>query len=96
MSHALITLLFLLFAIVMFMTEKIPLGLASMIVCIGLIVTGVLDVKTAFSGFIDSNMILFVTIFIVSGALFETRIANEIGGLVTRFSRTENIVKIAL
>ncbi len=96
MSHALITLLFLLFAIVMFMTEKIPLGLASMIVCIGLIVTGVLDVKTAFSGFIDSNVILFVAMFIVGGALFETGMANKIGGLVTRFSRTEKGLIVAI
>lgn len=51
MSHATITLLFLLFAIIMFMWEKIPLGLTSMIVCVGLVVTGVLDWKTAFMGF---------------------------------------------
>ncbi|MGP1589444.1 MAG: SLC13 family permease [Oribacterium sp.] len=96
MSPALITLLFLLFAIVMFVTEKLPLGLTSMIVCIGLIVTGVLDVKTAFSGFIDSNVILFVAMFIVGGALFETGMANEIGGLVTRFSKTEKGLIIAI
>ena len=48
MSPAAITLLFLAFAIVMFVTEKIPLGLTSMIVCVGLVLTGVLDVKTAF------------------------------------------------
>ena len=60
MSAATITLLFLLFAVVMFVFEKIPLGVTSMIVCIGLVVTGVLDIKTAFAGFIDSNVILFV------------------------------------
>ena len=43
MSQITITLLFLLFAIVMFMWEKIPLGLTSMIVCVGLVVTGVLE-----------------------------------------------------
>ena len=82
MSPAIITLLFLLFAIVMFVTEKIPLGLTSMIVAVGLCVTGVLDLKTAFSGFIDSNVILFVAMFIVGGALFETGMANEIGGYI--------------
>ena len=50
MSAATITLLFLLFAVVMFVFEKIPLGVTSMIVCIGLVVTGVLDIKTAFCG----------------------------------------------
>ena len=73
MSAATITLLFLLFAVVMFVFEKIPLGVTSMIVCIGLVVTGVLDVKTAFAGFIDSNVILFVAMFIVGGALFGIR-----------------------
>lgn len=71
MSQVTITLLFLLFAIVMFMWEKIPLGLTSMIVCVGLVVTGVLDWKTAFSGFIDSNVILFVAMFIVGGAFLK-------------------------
>ena len=81
MSAATITLLFLLFAVVMFVFEKIPLGVTSMIVCIGLVVTGVLDIKTAFAGFIDSNVILFVAMFIVGGALFETGMANKIGGI---------------
>lgn len=52
MSPSTITLFFLLFAVVMFVLEKIPLGVTSMIVCIGLVVTGVLDVKTAFAGVI--------------------------------------------
>ncbi|MEE1114040.1 MAG: SLC13 family permease [Eubacterium sp.] len=96
MSPAIITLLFLAFAIVMFVTEKIPLGLTSMIVCVGLVVTGVLDVKTAFAGFIDSNVILFVAMFVVGGALFETGMANAIGGLVTKFAKTERGLIIAI
>ena len=96
MSPATITLLFLLFAIVMFVTEKIPLGLTSMIVCVGLCLTGVLDLKTAFSGFIDSNVILFVAMFIVGGALFETGMANEIGGLVTKFAKSERSLIVAI
>lgn len=96
MSPSTITLLFLLFAVIMFVLEKIPLGVTSMIVCTGLVVTGVLDVKTAFSGFIDSNVILFVAMFIVGGALFETGMANKIGGIVTRFAKTERTLIIAI
>ncbi|MDY2837717.1 MAG: SLC13 family permease [Bilifractor sp.] len=96
MSPAMITLLFLAFAIVMFVTECIPLGLTSMIVCVGLVVTGVLDVGDAFSGFINSNVILFVAMFIVGGALFETGMANAIGGLVTKFAKTERGLIIAI
>ena len=89
MSPAVITLIFLAFAIVMFVTEKIPLGLTAMMVCIGLVITGVLSVSDAFNGFINSNVILFVAMFIVGGALFETGMANEIGSLVTKFAKTE-------
>lgn len=96
MSPSTITLLFFLFAVIMFVLEKIPLGVTSMIVCIGLVVTGVLDVKTAFAGFIDSNVILFVAMFIVGGALFETGMANKIGGLVTKFAKTERMLIIAI
>ena len=60
---ALITIGFLLAAIVLFITELVPLGVTSMLICIGLILTGVLDVKTAFSGFINNNVILFVAMF---------------------------------
>ena len=96
MSHAAITLVFLLFAIIMFIWEKLPLGVTSMIVCIGLIITGVLDWKTAFSGFIDSNVILFVAMFIVGGALFETGMANKIGGVVTHFAKSTRQIAIAM
>ena len=96
MEASTITLIFLLFAIVMFVFEKIPLSVTSMIVCIGLVVTKVLTIKQAFAGFIDSNVILFVAMFIVGGALFETGMANKIGGLVTKFAKTEKQLIVAI
>lgn len=96
MSPSTITLLFLAFAIVMFVTEKIPLGLTSMIVCVGLAVTKVLDLNGAFKGFINSNVILFVAMFIVGGALFETGMANEIGGIVTKFAKSERQLIVSI
>lgn len=67
-----------------------------MIVCVGLVVTGVLEWQTAFAGFIDSNVILFVAMFIVGGALFETEMANKIGGIVTHFAKTERQLIVAI
>ena len=89
MDPMVITLILLAFAIVMFVLEKIPLALTSMIVCIALVVTGVLTIEEAFEGFIDTNVILFVAMFIVGGALFETGMANKLGGIVTKFAKTE-------
>ncbi|MEF0618576.1 SLC13 family permease, partial [Klebsiella pneumoniae] len=79
----------LVFAIIMFVWEKVPLAVTSMVVCVALVLTGVLDLKQAFAGFIDSNVILFVAMFIVGGALFETGMANKVGGVITHFAKTE-------
>jgi anion transporter len=84
-----ITLCLLVFAIAMFVWEKIPLAVTSMVVCVTLVLTGVLDLKQAFAGFIDANVILFVAMFIVGGALFETGMANKVGGVITLFAKTE-------
>ncbi|CAA0197142.1 Sodium-dependent dicarboxylate transporter SdcS [Klebsiella oxytoca] len=84
-----ITLCLLVFAIAMFVWEKIPLAVTSMVVCVALVLTGVLDLKQAFAGFIDTNVILFVAMFIVGGALFETGMANKVGGVITHFAKTE-------
>ena len=89
MDPVVVTLLLLLFAVVMFVWEKIPLAVTSMLVCIALVLLKVLSVKDAFAGFTNTNVILFVAMFIVGGALFETGMANKIGGVITRFAKTE-------
>ena len=93
MSASTITILFLIFAIVSFILEKIPLGLTATIVAIGLNVTGVLDASQTFSGYVNSNVLLCVGMFVVGQALFETGMANKIGGVVTRFAKNEKIQK---
>ena len=96
MSSATITLLFLAFAVVMFVTEKIPLALTASVVAIGLNLTGVLDNSATFAGYINSNVILCVGMFVVGQALFETGMANRIGRLVTRFAKTERSLIVAV
>lgn len=84
MSQTTITLLFLLFAVVSFILEKIPLGLTATIVALGLNLTNVLTVKETFAGYVNSNVILCVGMFVVGQALFETGMANKIGGIVNK------------
>ena len=96
MSASTITILFLIFAIVSFILEKIPLGLTATIVAIGLNVTGVLDASQTFSGYVNSNVILCVGMFVVGQALFETGMANKIGGVVTRFAKNEKVLMVAI
>ena len=96
MSPSTITLIFLAFAIVSFVLEKIPLGLTATIVAIGLNLTGVLDNSATFAGYVNSNVILCVDMCVVGQALFETGMANKIGGLVTRFAKTERMLIVSV
>lgn len=96
MSQTTITLLFLLFAIISFMLEKIPLSLTATICAIGLNLTGVLKTNVTFAGYVNSNVILCVGMFVVGQALFETGMANRIGGLVTKFARSERMLIVAI
>lgn len=96
MSSPTITFVILLIAIVLFVTERIPLALTAMMVLISLVLTNVLTPQEAFAGFINSNVILFCAMFVVGGALFETGMANRIGGVVTHFARTERELLLAI
>ena len=96
MSPSTITLIFLAFAIVSFILEKIPLGLTATIVAIGLNLTGVLTTSETFAGYVNSNVILCVGMFVVGQALFETGMANKIGSLVTKFAKSERLLIVAV
>lgn len=96
MSQTTITLLFLAFAVISFILEKIPLGLTATICALGLTLTGVLDASTTFLQYVNSNVILCVGMFVVGEALFQTGMANKIGGMVTRFAKTEKTLIIAI
>ena len=91
-----ITLLVLLGATILFVWEKVPLAVTALAATAVLAVTKVLTPKEAFSGFSDSNVILFGAMFIVGGALFETGMAHRIGGLVTRFAKSERQLIVAI
>ena len=96
MSATTITLLFLVFAIISFILEKIPLGMTATICAVGLTLTNVLEFKDAFAGYINSNVILCIGMFVVGQALFETGMANKIGGIVTKFAKTEKMLIVAI
>lgn len=96
MNPSTITLIFLVFAVISFVLEKIPLGLTATIVALGLNLTGVLSTSETFSGYVNSNVILCVGMFVVGQALFETGMANKIGSLVCKFAKTERMLIVAI
>ncbi|TCK97984.1 anion transporter [Natranaerovirga hydrolytica] len=96
MSPEYITLIFLIFTVIMFVWEKIPLAVTAMIVAIGLSLTGVLEPSEVFSGFVNGNVLLFMAMFVVGAAFFETGMAQKVGGIVTKFAKTERQLIVAV
>lgn len=96
MDGVIVTLVLLVFAIIMFVWEKIPLSITAMTVAVCLTLTGVLTPKEAFLGFVDSNVLLFMAMFIVGAAFFDTGVAHAVGGLINRFAKTERQLIIAV
>ena len=89
MSPSTITLLLLVFAMAMFLWNKLPVGVTAMLMPIALILFGILSPAEAFSGFTNNNVILFTAMFVIGGTLFSTGMAQKIGGVITRFAKTE-------
>lgn len=96
-APAIITLVVLGIAAVLFITEIIPLAVTSMCIPIALTVTGVVSPSSAFSGLSNSNVILFAGMFVVGGALFETGVAKLIGDFVVKISRgSESVMMLGV
>jgi di/tricarboxylate transporter len=66
-------------AIILFATERLRVDLISMMVLLSLILTGLLTVDEAFSGFSNPAVITVWAIYIVSEGLFMTGVADHVG-----------------
>ena len=78
-GHALLTLGVLAVIAFVFITESFPIAFAAMAIPCYYAVTGIMPYKEAFSGLVDSSVVLFAGMFIVGGAMFQTGLAQKIG-----------------
>lgn len=96
MSPALISLLVLAGVAVLYATELVPLGLAAVLGCVLMVLTGATDFGTAFRGFSDPVIFLVGGMMVVGEALFATGAAQELGERLTRASRGNERVLLLL
>ena len=78
MSQSTIVLLIMLFMIAMFIWGKYSYGLVTMTCCGLLLITGVCDVQTAFSGLSNKMTILIATMFVIGHAFGKTSFTKMI------------------
>jgi di/tricarboxylate transporter len=81
-----LTLGIILMAIVLFATEKLRVDVVALLVLIIVSITGLVSKEDVFSGFANSAVITIWAVYIVSGGLFKTGVADAIGSLILRLS----------
>lgn len=85
-TEILITLAILLITVILFLGEFLRVDLIALLVIGTLVVTGVLEPEQAISGFSNPAVITVWAMFIISGAISRTGIANIIGKNVLRMA----------
>jgi di/tricarboxylate transporter len=73
-------------AVVLFVSEKLRVDVVAMIVLVALVVTGLVTVEEAFSGFASPAVITVWAVFIVSGGLTRSGVADVIARQVVRLA----------
>ena len=84
MDQALITLIILVIVALLFLTEIIPVAVSALSATVALVFFGILTPQEAFSGFSNSNVILFSGMFVVGVAMLESGLAQTIGNFIVR------------
>lgn len=74
----------LLFSVILFITNKIRADVVSMLILAALILTRLLTVEEAFSGFSNPAVITIWSVFIVSGGITRSGIGNRIAQILLR------------
>jgi di/tricarboxylate transporter len=79
-------LVILLVALVLFATEKIPIDVVTILLVIGLVLTGTLDVSEAFAGFGNDIVITIAGLFVLTGGLVKTGVVDLVGRRLHRIA----------
>lgn len=79
-------LVLLLIALVLFATERIPIDVVTILLVIGLVLTGTLNVSEAFAGFGNDIVITIAGLFVLTGGLVKTGVVDLIGRRLHRIA----------
>ncbi|MCL2752801.1 MAG: SLC13 family permease [Defluviitaleaceae bacterium] len=94
---AVVALIIIACALVLYITELIPIAVTSVLACLALAIFGVITPATAFSGFANDMVFLIVGMVIVGNALFETGIAQMMGkGIIRIVGGNEKLFVVVL
>jgi len=81
-----LTLAIIVMAMVLFATEKLRVDLVALLVLLAVSITGLVSKEEVFLGFANSAVITIWAVYIVSGGLFKTGVADKLGSIILRLS----------
>src|SRR5574341_761855 len=85
-SGLLITLLILITAIVLFLSERVSIDLVALLVLVALGLSRILTPAEVFSGLSDTSVITIMSIFVLAHGLEATGVAERMGDLLARMA----------
>ena len=93
---AILVLLIIVAALVLFITEWIPLPATTMAVAVSFYLIGVVDADTALKSFSSSTAMIIASMAIIGEAVFQTGGADKIGHLLTKVGTNERQLIFAI
>ncbi|HEY5668517.1 MAG TPA: SLC13 family permease, partial [Anaerolineales bacterium] len=91
-----LTLAIVLGALVLFGTDKVRVDLVALLVLLTIGLTGLVSPKEVFAGFSNSAVITVWAVYIVSGGLFNTGVADTLGKFILRLAGKNEMRLIAV
>ncbi len=91
-----LTLGIILIAMILFATEKLRVDVVALLVLLTVAVTGLISKEEVFLGFANPAVITIWGVYIVSGGLFKTGVADMLGSLILRLAGDSEIRLIAV
>ena len=96
MSPAIITLLILVVAIIIFISERLPMGLVAFMVPMALYFFGVIGVKDIFASIVNENVILIIAMCVLGAAFFKTGLAWQSSKILLKYAKTERSLSVLI
>jgi len=91
-----LTLGIILIAMILFATEKLRVDVVALLVLLTVAVTGLISKEEVFLGFANPAVITIWGVYIVSGGLFKTGVADMLGSLILRLAGDSEVRLIAV
>lgn len=91
-----IVLCILAFMIVSLLTRMVPYGVAGMICCVTLVLTGINDIPTAFAGLSSSTTIMVACMIVVASTLGKTSPVGKLRNLMNQLQGKRGIILVIL